>query len=337
MAFAKLGFSFDIAGLTPLIALVGTGGIFQLVKPRYTGVWLHRFFDTIELIGLTSLFCLLTCFGTYAVAAATTGLADPVLARADAALGFDWPTVYALMSSSAWLTGAAKLAYTMIFTMPIILLAGLGLTGRGQDGRRFALAFGIALAASLGLFALLPAGGPIGQFGVDTRAMPTLTTDEQRHIILALRAGGDRFVDLADLQGLVSFPSVHAASAVLFVWGSRPLKVLFWPMVVTNAAMLLATPIEGNHYLVDVLAGIAIASGSIALSGSLINARWGLPRLAGHAACSPGLSAMRIIATSPTKPVASRYQAGASAFPVTSISQVTTNCDEPPKRVTAKA
>lgn len=279
LALAELGFTLEAAKLTPLVALIAATGIFQQVKVRYSNVWLHRFFETTELIGLTSLFCLLTCFGTYAVAATTTGLADPALARADAALGFDWPSLYQIIAASHWLSIAGKAAYAMIFTLPVIVLLSLGLTGHARAGRRFALAFGIALTVSLVLFALFPAGGPIGYFAVDTRAMPTLTTDEQRQIILALRSNGHRFIDLDDLHGLVSFPSVHAASAVLFAWGCRPLKALFWPMASLNAAMLLATPIEGNHYLVDVLAGIVIASGSIALSGWLESTRSLVPRL----------------------------------------------------------
>jgi membrane-associated phospholipid phosphatase len=61
----------------------------------------------------------------------------------------------------------------------------------------------------------------------------------------------------------VSFPSFHAAAAILFLWAFWPVRWI-WPIaMVANCAMLLATPIGGGHYFVDIFAGIAIAAISI--------------------------------------------------------------------------
>jgi membrane-associated phospholipid phosphatase len=38
-----------------------------------------------------------------------------------------------------------------------------------------------------------------------------------------------------------------------------PVAVLRWVFVALNTMMLIATPIDGSHYLIDVLAGIALA------------------------------------------------------------------------------
>jgi membrane-associated phospholipid phosphatase len=82
---------------------------------------------------------------------------------------------------------------------------------------------------------------------------------------LALRADTLREIDLTRLQGLISFPSYHAAMAVLVghaLWGVPYLRV---PAALLNLVMLVATISEGGHYLVDVLAGCVIAAGAIAL------------------------------------------------------------------------
>jgi membrane-associated phospholipid phosphatase len=51
---------------------------------------------------------------------------------------------------------------------------------------------------------------------------------------------------------------------VLLVYAMR--GTLVHPLfAVLNAAMLASTPIEGGHYLVDVVAGVALALGLIAL------------------------------------------------------------------------
>jgi membrane-associated phospholipid phosphatase len=38
-----------------------------------------------------------------------------------------------------------------------------------------------------------------------------------------------------------------------------PVPIARWVSAVANSLMLAATPIDGSHYLVDVLAGVAVA------------------------------------------------------------------------------
>ena len=48
-----------------------------------------------------------------------------------------------------------------------------------------------------------------------------------------------------------------------------PIARLRWPVLILNNAMLVATPIDGAHYLVDVLAGVVIAGGSLLAARAL--------------------------------------------------------------------
>jgi membrane-associated phospholipid phosphatase len=65
--------------------------------------------------------------------------------------------------------------------------------------------------------------------------------------------------------GIVTFPSMHAAIAVIYIYCARH---RLWALLVLapwNLMMLASTPTVGGHYLVDVIAGIAIALASIGL------------------------------------------------------------------------
>jgi hypothetical protein len=262
---ASQEFTIDYVGVAGLTSLVVTSGLINLMRHRFPAPHLQRLFDTFELLALCSLFSLLACLATYAIAAATSGFADPMLAEADRMLGFDWVTMYHRVAGSLTLQVISEVSYIMIFGMPVVLMAGLGVTGNGRRGRVFLLGYGIALAISIGLFAAFPAGGPIGFFQIEGHYVP-ITNDDQRLIIEMLRDGKGRHIDLYALHGLVSFPSVHAASAILFTWGARPLPRLFVAFATINSLMLLSTPIQGNHYIVDLLAGLIIAGTAIALS-----------------------------------------------------------------------
>ena len=61
-------------------------------------------------------------------------------------------------------------------------------------------------------------------------------------------------------EGIITFPSLHAALAVIVIAALWPIAILRWVFLALNTAMLAATPIDGSHYFVDVLAGIALAA-----------------------------------------------------------------------------
>jgi membrane-associated phospholipid phosphatase len=60
-------------------------------------------------------------------------------------------------------------------------------------------------------------------------------------------------------EGIITFPSLHAALAVIVAAVLWPIPVLRWPVLGVNALMLAATPIDGSHYFIDVVAGIVLA------------------------------------------------------------------------------
>jgi membrane-associated phospholipid phosphatase len=59
--------------------------------------------------------------------------------------------------------------------------------------------------------------------------------------------------------------------AILFAWGAWPSRALRPVIVSANALMWISAAPIGGHYLVDLLAGSAIAIGAIALTNRLVS------------------------------------------------------------------
>jgi hypothetical protein len=78
-----------------------------------------------------------------------------------------------------------------------------------------------------------------------------------------LRDGSLPVLDLFQMGGVVTFPSFHAAAAVLYAGALWPVRWIRWLALLPNAAMLVAKPIGGRHFLADVIAGIIVAGLSI--------------------------------------------------------------------------
>lgn len=79
-------------------------------------------------------------------------------------------------------------------------------------------------------------------------------------IVLALREGRLASIDLGAIDGIISFPSLHAAVAVIVPFTLRWNRPLFWPIVLLDGVMLVSAVPSGNHYLADVVGGLAVAA-----------------------------------------------------------------------------
>jgi len=78
-------------------------------------------------------------------------------------------------------------------------------------------------------------------------------------IVLALRDGSLRTIDFHAIDGIISFPSLHAAVAVIVPYTMRWNRPLFWPILALDALMLISAVPIGNHYFADVFGAAAVA------------------------------------------------------------------------------
>ncbi|MGN7997622.1 phosphatase PAP2 family protein [Sphingomonas sp. 22176] len=121
----------------------------------------------------------------------------------------------------------------------------------------------LAILLCLPVFFLMPAAAAFDFYGYAP------VPENARHygrLISALHAHQIHAIDLADLGGIISFPSFHASMAVLFAWALWPFRLLRIVSLPLNLLMWSAAIPIGGHYVVDVLGGSLIALAALRLT-----------------------------------------------------------------------
>jgi PAP2 superfamily len=221
---------------------------------------------------------------TYVAASANLPMQDFALDAIDRALGFDWMAWFSFCADHRVLLYATVLGYSMIgwpvFGVPI----ALGWTRRYRRLQEFTLAFVLALALTTAISIFTPAMGTYDylHFMPDPDVFTPGAYLGQLRDLPLVRDGSLRHLSLDNLAGIVTFPSFHAAAAVLYLWALWPVRWIGPFATLTNIAMLIATPIGGGHYFIDIAGGIAVAVVAI-MASKWIAARLTRPAAAAQA------------------------------------------------------
>jgi hypothetical protein len=206
---------------------------------------------------------------SYAAASDTHGFTDPLLAGLDERLHFNWLDWYQVVVRHPLLQHLGAAAYGSIYISPLAMLASFAWAGDKRRARRFLFTFWLAAAMTLMLFPLFPAKGALEYLWHGP--IPYMPTNGlyQGQIIPALRAHSWVAINLGELRGLVCAPSFHTVCATLYIATALPLPRLRWVLVPLNLAMLVATPVEGTHYLSDMVLGFIVAMTALGLVRAL--------------------------------------------------------------------
>ncbi|MGH6890145.1 MAG: phosphatase PAP2 family protein [Rhizomicrobium sp.] len=201
---------------------------------------------------------------------------DTVLAQIDRALGVDWPALMAFVAAHPALNLLLRLAYITVLPQVALLIIALGFCGRANAIYEFCLALAIAAAITIAFWTVFPSFGAFSIYvlpgEVVHRLHPELGPAYARDLVALLASGPGR-ISPDQIKGLIGFPSFHAAMAVLVVWYGRRLRYLRWPLVAWNIVVLVATPVHGGHFVVDVIAGLAVVAPAILLTRRIALAR----------------------------------------------------------------
>lgn len=266
-----------VAAVTAVVLIVSAAGGFQIVLKSYAvpastalllllGAYFYRVHrtdlklaSTLESTAQLVVFAAVAAPLSYLAASTPLPLQDAVFDAMDHALGFDWKELLALMNRWPGFFEFMRVVYLSLTIQMTAVVLVLGLTGRLPWLRIYMLAFILAAVLTIALSALLPAEGVWLHYGLkaDPAAMPVSHTSWP--VFLGLRDGSFRLLMAVGSEGIITFPSLHAALAVILIAVFWPVPIARWLSVAVNSVMLAATPIDGSHYLVDVLAGIVIA------------------------------------------------------------------------------
>ena len=214
---------------------------------------------------ISSISCI-AVLASYEIGSLDVPYQDALLAKIDRALGFDWVAVTLLVARHEWLQGLLHFAYQSFVWQPFVVITLLALSGAHRRLQVFMLTWVIALAIALAGLALAPAQTAWIHFGANV-ALPDLAAQvgtAQSTTLEALRAGGLRNLMNEPFEGIVAFPSFHTVGAVLYVWALWARLRL--PAVTLNGLMVLATPVIGAHYFIDVFAGVGVALTALSLA-----------------------------------------------------------------------
>jgi membrane-associated phospholipid phosphatase len=202
---------------------------------------------------------LLGVLASYALASNTQGFADATLERWDERIGFDWLALYRLVAASPLLQQLGQAAYATIYISPAILFFTMAWYGEREQARRFLLTYWVAVVMTLLVFPLMPARGALDYLWHGPIPYMPTSGQWQGLIIPELRAHTIPSIDLGALRGLVCAPSFHAVSAVLYLAWAWPMPRMRWVLTPVIVAMMISTPIEGVHYLSDMVLGAGVA------------------------------------------------------------------------------
>lgn len=197
---------------------------------------------------------------------------DETLHRVDLALGLDWRAYLAGVNDRPLLGVIYTVAYQSLIPQMIVLIAALSLSGRVEAVRRMMFAAILAGLATIIGSGLMPAMAMFVHLGLTPADFPNLDPAAAFvHVrdMTALRAGELELFDVAKAEGIVTFPSYHAALGLILLVAGWSHPWLRWPFLALNLLLIAATPIDGGHYFVDVAAGLAIAWAALALAARL--------------------------------------------------------------------
>jgi hypothetical protein len=251
-----IGFSFSALALVPIPC-----------------AWLLRAFGLSRMAGAieTTAIAGIQFFAIYSILLALTAVSGPMadawLASMDEAIGFNAGAV--ALAARPYM-GTLYLLYRAFEFQLIPILLILSLLNQGERAWTLLTASALALILTSLIYPFAPAIGAFRHYGL-VRDQFSVLGDFPWKFGVAIQAikEGARLVDATLVAGLVSFPSFHAAAALLYAWSgwTTPLR---WPLIALNIGMA-ASCIVGGHYLVDVFAGAAVGALAIRI------AQWAKP------------------------------------------------------------
>jgi membrane-associated phospholipid phosphatase len=270
--FLLMGFTLDL----PSGAAIGAGAlIFACWLLRFIGH--SRLAGGVEIVIVAFFYGLPVMFVVYPLLALSAPLADPWLARTDDLLGFDWFAFIRFFKAHPQLTELMVRVYKAFFWQELLIVPLLWICRLEWRAWAFVTMILVAMVITLTLYPFAPADDAFVHYGVTRAAFP-LSVDvpwTTSPVVRSIKAGA-RVISVHSLVGIVTFPSFHAATAVLFTWATWALKPLRYPILVLNCLMLVSCVVVGAHYVIDLIVGVLIGGAAILIVTRLllVEAKW---------------------------------------------------------------
>lgn len=254
-----------------IYGLVFSFACFIALMPRYRrDPWL-----TLSIQGVFFFSVGAGCAGVTSLAAlrAQAPLQDALLARLDHDLGFSVPAFLYFCSGHQNLNRVLYVLYENTGLAIILLLFTLSLSRDRIGLQRLVFVFSSTsmICALCNMFT--PAVGAVSYYHIPNsvmRAFPSGAGVYFLNTFHRFHSGAANSVALDDLNGVVTFPSFHAAMAVMVAWGLRRVPYVRVCAVLFALLIFPASLLRGGHYVIDLVGGATVCLAAILLSGKLI-------------------------------------------------------------------
>jgi membrane-associated phospholipid phosphatase len=281
LGMAATNVSIDAASAKPL-------GLLLLVQLGVALYCRFRRIDRLQPVAEIVLCFVIACFGllpiSYLAVRFNTPLVDDWLMAMDKAMGFDWVALVKTVDEWPPLASFLRIAYSSFGFQLFFLPVFLALFRNDTRAHAMILAYMLIVVGASIIGIWFPARGAFFAYGLDQ----TMLNNVDAHFGYAFldefhAARTDTYfsMSLDRVEGLLTFPSVHVAVAVLCIWASWGSRLLAGPFLILNAGMTLSALTNGGHYLADVIAGAALAAAAIGAGAYIFPATsWRRSRLA---------------------------------------------------------
>jgi membrane-associated phospholipid phosphatase len=207
---------------------------------------------------------------SYLAASFNLPLQDGLFDALDRALGFDWSTLFGFITARPVLATVLRAAYVSFTVQASLVVLALALFGQLLWLRVFVLSFILTALVTIAVSAMLPGVGAWELHGMPSSPDSVIPIAQSSlPVFHALRDGTLRQLVAFGAEGIITFPSLHAALGLILMAALWPVAGLRWIAIAVNVVMIAATPVDGMHYLVDVTAGLLIAPACIAAARAL--------------------------------------------------------------------
>jgi membrane-associated phospholipid phosphatase len=249
--------SFTLAGVSSIAVL----WVYFWAVPSRRGSLDCRVGETLFLVGLMATYAVVGLIAQYPALAVGFPYADPWLARADAALGINVAALAHWTGGHPFVRQLLSLSYLTFVSQGWFTVIGLSVLGDRDRVWEYVFSLHVCLVVILICLAVWPSVCPQVYYGFK----PTI---EMNHAIDQIRGFHDGrllSVHLWDTDGLVSFPSFHAACAILVTWAWRERRWIAVPLAALNLCVIASTFVTGVHYFIDVLGSVPLCISCVLL------------------------------------------------------------------------
>lgn len=256
---AIMGFDVDFLSFWPAVFFAAIPAAF-IPYVSWRRMWVLR--SILELSCCSFILVVPVLVLTYGCMRFNMPMADTTLINLDRTLGFDWTAFVLLVDQSAFASSLLETAYGSLMKQMVLLPALLCLLQ--FQARAYQLMTALIALSFLSAIVSIPfpsVGAYVGH-GLDGKSLENINAYFGYFFIESFNAvrAQDHFVlTLTNSAGIITFPSGHAAFAVLSMWAAWPSRWLRYPVLALNVLMIVSAITHGAHYFVDVIAGSAVA------------------------------------------------------------------------------